>query len=508
MRCIFTQVDLNDTEFVKNEFLHFCKNQKLKNAIMQSVDFLKGGQYDSIKRIVDDALKAGTERDIGHDYARDIELRMSETARETITTGQDVIDDLTNGGLGPGELGVVISSAGGGKSWCLASLGKSAMEKGHNVLHYTMELNECYVGLRYDSCFTGIPFQDIMEHEEKVKGRSTQGIRFSDLQKLWEASELDSSNNLRNKTLGQYKLGQNDFIEKFGNIDLATLNTKETCRRFITYLHKEYHKQIGKEPLANGTIKNKKSGVSVLLDYAVDSPDIKIDVNAWKGVAVSAKIGRELKPTMAWSREMLEALFSMPMDTNHKLIFRIANILGCRLEEASSLQWGDIRKHNGVLCVDLTRESLLVKSNRNIKGQSSARRLIPIVPILEHYLKEHKKNFKKPYENKQLTGGWAKDKDGKVSGSVSKKLNRKYVKKVVPQDSVYTYNIHSFRNTLLDNCAKVGIDPVIADEIVGHSKKEMRKHYRYPPFWEDKDKLKEVYKKLSTIDYSYTKGGK
>ena len=67
---------------------------------MQSVDFLKGGQYESIKRIVDDALKAGTERDIGHDYARDIDLRMSETARDTINTGWEVIDDLTNGGLG------------------------------------------------------------------------------------------------------------------------------------------------------------------------------------------------------------------------------------------------------------------------------------------------------------------------------------------------------------------------------------------------------------------------
>ena len=169
LRNIFTQVDLNDTEFVKNEFLDFCKNQKLKNAIMQSVDFLKGGQYDSIKRVVDDALKAGTARDMGHDYARDIDLRMSESARETVGTGWEVIDDLTNGGLGPGELGVIISSAGGGKSWCLASLGKSAMKAGKNVLHYTMELNECYVGLRYDSCFTGIPFQDIVEHEETVK---------------------------------------------------------------------------------------------------------------------------------------------------------------------------------------------------------------------------------------------------------------------------------------------------------------------------------------------------
>ena len=110
LRSIFTQVETHDAEFVKNEFLNFCKNQKLKNAIMQSVDFLKGGQYESIKRIVDDALKAGTERDIGHDYARDIELRMSETARDTINTGWEVIDDLTNGGLGPGELGVISSA--------------------------------------------------------------------------------------------------------------------------------------------------------------------------------------------------------------------------------------------------------------------------------------------------------------------------------------------------------------------------------------------------------------
>jgi len=169
LRTIFTQTDTNDAEFVKNEFLNFCKNQKLKNAIMQSVDFLKGGQYDSIKRIVDDALKAGTERNMGHDYLKDVELRMSETARDTINTGWEVVDDLTNGGLGPGELGVIISSAGGGKSWCLASLGKSAMLSGKNVLHYTLELNECYVGLRYDSCFTGVPFQDIVEEKEKVK---------------------------------------------------------------------------------------------------------------------------------------------------------------------------------------------------------------------------------------------------------------------------------------------------------------------------------------------------
>lgn len=168
LKVVFT-ADTNDNTFVKEEFLTFCKNQKLKNAIISSVDLLKLGQYDSIKRTVDDAMKAGTERNLGHDYMDGLDERMSETARETIPTGWEVIDDLTAQGLGPGELGVIISSAGGGKSWCLAHLGKEAMKRGKNVLHYTLELNECYVGLRYDSCFANIPFQEIMESIEKVR---------------------------------------------------------------------------------------------------------------------------------------------------------------------------------------------------------------------------------------------------------------------------------------------------------------------------------------------------
>jgi hypothetical protein len=48
-------------------------------------------------------------------------------------------------------------------------LGAEAMKSGKNVLHVTLELNENYVGLRYDSCFTGIDFQDIRNHVDTVK---------------------------------------------------------------------------------------------------------------------------------------------------------------------------------------------------------------------------------------------------------------------------------------------------------------------------------------------------
>lgn len=54
-------------------------------------------------------------------------------------------------------------------SWVLAKIGAEAMRQGKNVLHFTLELNENYVGLRYDACFTGIDFQNIKENVDIVK---------------------------------------------------------------------------------------------------------------------------------------------------------------------------------------------------------------------------------------------------------------------------------------------------------------------------------------------------
>jgi archaellum biogenesis ATPase FlaH len=158
-----------DLKFISEQFLEFCKNQKMKNAIISSTDFLKLGEYDQIRRVVDDALKAGMERNLGHEYLIDIEKRMSEMCRDTVKTNWEVIDQLLDGGLARGELGFVVAPAGSGKSWLLTRLGAEAMRAGKNVVHITLELNENYVGLRYDSCFTGINFQDIRKNIEVVK---------------------------------------------------------------------------------------------------------------------------------------------------------------------------------------------------------------------------------------------------------------------------------------------------------------------------------------------------
>jgi replicative DNA helicase len=171
LKSIFKKIEDKDLLFIKEQFLEFCKNQKLKNAIMDSVEYLSSGNYDKIKRVVDDAMKAGMERNIGHDYVHEVDARMHVMSRKTVKTNWQEIDTIMDGGLGPGELGIIAAPSGAGKSWLLSKIGAEAMKQGKTVLHFTLELNENYVGLRYDSCFTGIDFQNIKENVDLVKNK-------------------------------------------------------------------------------------------------------------------------------------------------------------------------------------------------------------------------------------------------------------------------------------------------------------------------------------------------
>ena len=170
LREVYKHLEANDLDFVQDKALDFFKNQALKNAIMSSVDILEQkGDFEQIKILIDDAMKAGTERNLGHDYLEDFEVRYSEMARETIPTNWDVINELMQGGLGKGELGVIVAPAGIGKSWVLATIGADAIRKGYSVVHYTLELNEAYVGLRYDSIFSGIANQNLKYHKDDIE---------------------------------------------------------------------------------------------------------------------------------------------------------------------------------------------------------------------------------------------------------------------------------------------------------------------------------------------------
>jgi replicative DNA helicase len=158
-----------DLKYVEEEFANFCKNQQLKKALLTSVDFLNAGDYDSIRTMIDNALKAGGDKNMGHEYNKDVESRYRVDHRTTIATPWEQFNELLGGGLGGGDFGLIFGNPGGGKSWSLVALGGFAVRLGYNVVHYTLELGADYVGRRYDAFFTGIGVQHISQHKDKVE---------------------------------------------------------------------------------------------------------------------------------------------------------------------------------------------------------------------------------------------------------------------------------------------------------------------------------------------------
>ena len=157
-----------DLKYVTDEFTNFCRNQQLKKALMSSVDLLQAGDFDGIRYIVDGALRAGQDKNVGHEYVKDIEERYRENSRVTVPTPWDRINVLLQGGLGNGDFGLIFGNPGGGKSWSLVAIGGEAVRLGFNVIHYTLELGEDYVGKRYDAFFTKIPVNKVDAHKDQV----------------------------------------------------------------------------------------------------------------------------------------------------------------------------------------------------------------------------------------------------------------------------------------------------------------------------------------------------
>lgn len=168
--------DVNDLPWVKDKSLNFCKNQALKEALEKAVDLIQEERHETIVDVIKKAITVGTPASTGHDFFEDLELRFVEEDRFSIPTGIDKLDgkDIMNGGLGRGEIGLIMAPTGVGKSHFLVQLGVNALKRGKNVLHYTFELRDRIVGRRYDSNFCDISSSDISNERDYVKNRYSE----------------------------------------------------------------------------------------------------------------------------------------------------------------------------------------------------------------------------------------------------------------------------------------------------------------------------------------------
>ena len=167
-RVLSAGLEIEGSEYIKDVSLDFCRKQKLKEALIKSVDLIKRSSFDEVSSVINEAIKLGSENNFGYDYFLDFEKRFEIRERNPVTTGWKEVDGLTKGGLGKGELGVCIAPTGAGKSMALVHLGAQALKEGKNVVHYTLELGDTVVAGRYDSCITGVDLSNLIPFKEKI----------------------------------------------------------------------------------------------------------------------------------------------------------------------------------------------------------------------------------------------------------------------------------------------------------------------------------------------------
>lgn len=171
LKKIKDEPNFRDTPYVKEKVLDFCKKQAMKEALLKSTDLIQQNDYDQVLEIMKKAMAAGDETAIGYDFHIDREGMYTDDDRDPIPTGIPEIDhkDVLDGGLGRGELAIIVMSPGLGKSHMLVQVGAHAVKSGFNVLHISLEMGEKKISRRYAAWFTGIDSKQIINNKDEVE---------------------------------------------------------------------------------------------------------------------------------------------------------------------------------------------------------------------------------------------------------------------------------------------------------------------------------------------------
>ena len=161
-----------DTSYVKDTALNFCKQQNLKRELKLVTNIIENGEfqeYAKIEQIIQKALQVGISGDDATDVFHDIDSALEKDYRHPIPTGVQGVDELLKGGLGRGELGIVLAPTGTGKTTLLTKFANTAYNWDYNVLQIFFEDNPGQIKRKHYTIWTSISPDDQVENVEIVK---------------------------------------------------------------------------------------------------------------------------------------------------------------------------------------------------------------------------------------------------------------------------------------------------------------------------------------------------
>ncbi len=136
---------LHDGDVVRTETTNFIKQQEYRKTGEFIITSTKNGEIRkkttiaTIEEKFHKIQNIGDEEDYGISVFDNIDHALRKEFRQTIPTGVGVIDTLTGGGLGKGEIGVILTPSGVGKTTLLTKIANSAYDEEKNVAQIIFE---------------------------------------------------------------------------------------------------------------------------------------------------------------------------------------------------------------------------------------------------------------------------------------------------------------------------------------------------------------------------------
>ena len=191
-------------DYVKDTALNFCKQQNLKRELKSVQNIIESGEfeaYNKIEQIIQKALQIGITNDEAYDVFFDIDGALEKDYRHPLPTGIVGIDNLLKGGLGIGELGIVLAPTGTGKTTLLTKFANTAYNLNYNVVQIFFEDNPGNIKRKHYTIWSDIApdeqpeFKDLVKEKvEEAQSRSTGTLKLLKL-----ASDNVTVSEIKNK---------------------------------------------------------------------------------------------------------------------------------------------------------------------------------------------------------------------------------------------------------------------------------------------------------------------
>lgn len=166
------EANLNDTIWVQDTAMKFCKQQELKKSVAEIQKIIDKGDlnaYNDCEEILKKALSIGDNKDDGESVFDSLEDVLSDDFRKPIPTGIKGFDELMNGGLARTELAIILAPFGVGKTTMITKIANSAKDLGYNVLQIFFEDNVKVIKRKHIACWSGYELNDLSNHRDELR---------------------------------------------------------------------------------------------------------------------------------------------------------------------------------------------------------------------------------------------------------------------------------------------------------------------------------------------------